>query len=154
MLLSGKDLNYTLELPQAAPMSPRQKIGNQTRWSLSADSEEIAHFMESLEELWSKYVDPKAAALEVNLSSIARQNLKDMFDAAKRAEFKLDVKYIADITALMESAVVEVSRLMRDSYFRYPLCNHGHIDCVSTASSRGLPSFVQTDIEGPLSITK
>ena len=109
-ILSEKDLSYTCALPKSAPVSPRRKHGNRMRWSLSEDNAEIAHFMESLIELRDRYIDPRSAPLEVNLSAVVRTQLMEILEKSDDEDFKVELEYIAEVMQLMEKAVVEISR--------------------------------------------
>merc|ERR1712083_1034712 len=81
----GKDLSYTLDLPNSAPTSP----------SLPTENADTGPIKESLRIMYSKYINP-SACLEVNISSGIRKQLIAMLESLDTMESTELITIIVD----------------------------------------------------------
>ena len=94
-----------IRLPRSLPMSV---IASEF------DSDQAdASFYAAARKIYAKYIDPAQAKLEVNISSATRGQFMQIFKAGG------DARGMKEISAVLDSAVMEISRLMSHSFWRF-----------------------------------
>ena len=103
------ELPYTLKLTQSAPNSMiSQEFSRRV-----ASNENVDDVLRiATKKLFLKYIDPSRARLEVNICSVTRSQLMNVFKSTSTDS-------LGRIMSLLEQAVVEISQLMMDSFYRF-----------------------------------
>jgi len=126
-IITEKDISYNLKLPSAAPQCRTLHANlselNLSNFSSKPKSEEDIALetktnqdiaLQSLKRIYYRYIDPSKAVLQVNISYRTRRQLQAVFHVEDGEEIPFD-----RAMALLETAIVEISKLMNDSYHRF-----------------------------------
>ena len=116
--MDGNELQWNVNLPQSAPHSLTAK-------EFSMDQPDSMYV--AINKLYQKYIDSRNAVLMVNLSYQVRRELENhlnsiecnMPNAEGPVHSNTNVVICESIMSSLEACIVEVCRLMNDSYYRF-----------------------------------